>query len=272
MNLTEIANSKCFDGYLRKYQHSSKHTKCDMKVSVFHPPTDSKLVLVFLSGLTCNEDNFMHKAGALKYCSELGITMICPDTSPRGLGLAGEDESWDFGSGAGFYVDATEGPWAENYHMYSYIREEIPELISELGLSHLAKSIMGHSMGGHGALVLALREPHQYRRVSAFAPIVNPSDVPWGLKAFSGYLGENRNHWQQYDASQLLLETSYKGRILIDQGSNDQFLDEQLQPDSFSKNCPSDIDLELRWQEGYDHSYYFISTFIKDHLDFHLQD
>ncbi|KAJ1557750.1 hypothetical protein HK096_005572 [Nowakowskiella sp. JEL0078] len=247
-----------------------------MKFSVFLPPAASTKkvpVLFFLSGLTCNEDNFITKAGALKKASECNIAIICPDTSPRGLNIENEFDSWDFGLAAGFYVDATTEKWS-GYKMYSYITEELIQVVqdSDLAVDLNHKSVFGHSMGGHGALTIALKNPGMFKSVSAFSPIANPINSPWGIKAFSGYLGDDKKKWAKYDATELVIE--YNGPkldILIDQGSEDQFLKTQLLPEMFVSSAKSTnkIELQYRLQEGYDHSYWFIQTFIDDHIEFH---
>ena len=247
-----------------------------MKFAVYLPPQaqfEALPVLYFLSGLTCTEENVMAKAGAQQFAAKCGVVLVAPDTSPRGAGIPGEDDDWDFGTGAGFYVDATEEPWRSHYQMYSYITQELPTLIAEhFPVNVDRQSIFGHSMGGHGALVCALRNPDQYRSVSAFAPIVAPSRVPWGQKAFTNYLGVNQEAWRSYDASELVLTTQLKHSILIDQGTADTFLEKQLVPQVFEQACTEvGQPLTLRMQEGYDHSYYFISTFIEDHIRHHAK-
>lgn len=254
-----------------------------MDFSVFFPPTALSKdaanipVLYWLSGLTCTDENFLHKAGAQRLAAELGIALVMPDTSPRGAGIKGEDESYDFGTGAGFYVDATESPWDDHYNMYSYVTQELPDVLAEEApvLSSDNIGIFGHSMGGHGALVCALKNPGKYRSVSAFAPICNPTRCPWGQKAFDGYLGSDTKAWEAYDATHLARK--YAGpalHILVDEGSDDQFaIDGQLLSKNLEAACSPDvpIDLELRIQDGYDHSYYFIASFIDDHLRHHAK-
>jgi len=212
----------------------------------------------------------MIKAGAQRIAAQLGIMLVAPDTSPRKARVAGDDASWDFGLGAGFYVDATEQPWSSHYRMYSYVTRELPEIVESLGSADRDRhSIFGHSMGGHGALICALKNPQRYRSVSAFAPISSPSEVPWGQKAFTGYLGPNKSAWSQYDASSLAAR-GFDKPILIDQGTADKFLSEQLQPQKFEQVCrEAGIKLQMRYQDGYDHGYYFISTFMEDHLRYH---
>ncbi|NDJ18009.1 S-formylglutathione hydrolase [Myxacorys almedinensis] len=269
-----ISESLSFEGTVGFYSHHSSACNGEMKFAVYQPPTAKERplpVLYFLSGLTCTEENFMIKAGAQRFAAEYGLILVTPDTSPRNVGIVGEEESWDFGTGAGFYVDATQTPWDRHYQMYTYVTTELPALIHHhFPVVPNRQGIFGHSMGGHGALVCALRNPDRYRSVSAFAPICAPMQCPWGQKAFSHYLGSDRTHWQTYDASELLRISKFHSPILIDQGTSDQFLATQLLPDVFQKACEAvDQPLELRLQPGYDHSYYFISTFIKDHLRHH---
>jgi S-formylglutathione hydrolase len=224
-----------------------------------------------LSGLTCTDDNFATKAGAQRVAAELGIAIVMPDTSPRGLELPGEEDSYDFGSGAGFYLNATQAPWAGYYNMYDYVVTELPALVNEhFPVDSSRVSISGHSMGGHGALTIALKNPDKFRSVSAFAPIVAPMQCPWGQKAFAGYLGEDRETWRQYDATEQVQQQQFHGEILIDQGAADDFLVEQLKPGLFETACAKvGQRLNLRTQAGYDHSYFFIASFIEDHLRFH---
>jgi len=274
-----ISSAKCFGGYQKVFEHASEVLKCNMKFGVFVPSKaeGGKVpVLYWLSGLTCTEQNFISKAGAQRCAEECGIMIVAPDTSPRGCGVDGEDESWDFGTGAGFYVDATEDKWKTNYNMFSYITKELPSLISAHFPVTDKQSIFGHSMGGHGALVCALKNPGMYLSVSAFAPICNPINCPWGQKAFSGYLGSaNRDDWKNWDATELV--GSYPGPpmpyILIDQGKDDSFLTKgQLLPENFVEACRKvGMAVVLRMQEGYDHSYYFMSSFIEDHIKHHAK-
>lgn len=246
-----------------------------MRFAIFLPPNASNTnkvpVLYWLSGLTCTDENFMQKAGAFKTAAELGIAIVAPDTSPRGQGVA-DDSGYDLGQGAGFYVNATQKPWVKHYQMYDYITKELSELIENYFPVLAIKSIAGHSMGGHGALVIGLRNPDQYQSVSAFSPISNPINSPWGQKAFAAYLGENKENWQQYDASELLKNVQKTLPILIDQGEADQFLAEQLKPEvlqSIAKD--KNLAIDIRLQPGYDHSYYFISSFIEEHIQFHAR-
>lgn len=244
-----------------------------MRFAIYLPPqasSDQKVpVLYWLSGLTCTDENFMQKAGAQRLASELGIAIVAPDTSPRGEDVA-NDDAYDLGQGAGFYVNATQSPWDQHYHMYDYVTRELPELIESVFPVTDQKSISGHSMGGHGALVIALRNPEAYNSVSAFSPISNPVNCPWGQKAFESYLGKDRETWLAYDASELMKKTSQFLPTLVDQGDADDFLVEQLKPESLQTAAnASGYPLELRNQPGYDHSYYFIASFIEDHLRFH---
>ena len=272
--LTVVQEQKCFGGRQIRYQHASTVLNCEMKFSVFLPPqaaTQNVPALYWLSGLTCSDENFSTKAGAQRVAAELGIALIIPDTSPRGDGVP-DDAAYDLGLGAGFYVNATQAPWVAHYQMYDYVLHELPALVeAELPLSD-KRAISGHSMGGHGALVLALRNPQRFVSVSAFAPIANPVNCPWGQKAFTAYLGEEQNAWADYDASLLLVQ--YRGDLplLVDQGDADNFLTEQLKPQTlYISGMQAKANLLLRMQPGYDHSYYFIASFIEEHLRFHAQ-
>ncbi len=273
--LTEIAATKCFGGWLKRYKHPSTSLNCDMIFAVYLPPqaeTQNVPVLWWLSGLTCTDENFMQKAGAQRIAAELGIAIICPDTSPRGLDLPGEHDSYDFGSGAGFYVNATQEPWKTHYRMYDYITQELPALVMANLPLNGRESISGHSMGGHGALVLALRQPDRYASVSAFAPITNPSNCPWGEKAFSGYLGAYRGTWAQYDACKLISTRQSQQELFVDQGEADNFKTEQLRPDQLQAVCKEvGHPLIYRSHSDYDHSYFFIASFIEDHLRYHAK-
>ncbi|BAB74507.1 S-formylglutathione hydrolase [Anabaena sp. FACHB-709] len=273
-NLKLISEYQSFGGKLGFYSHPSSTCNGEMRFAVYQPPQAAEKplpVLYFLSGLTCTEENFMAKAGAQRYAAEYGLILVAPDTSPRNTGIAGEDDEWDFGTGAGFYVDATEKPWRSHYQMYSYIVQELPALIAaNFPIQAEKQGIFGHSMGGHGALVCALRNPHIFKSVSAFAPIVTPMGCPWGQKAFSRYLGNNQASWLAYDASELVKQLGYHSQILIDQGTSDKFLTEQLLTDVFAQACQAvNQPLNLRYQAGYDHSYYFIASFIADHIRHH---
>ncbi len=264
-----LKTHKTFGGLTQFWEHDSEVTKTKMKFSTFTPSKAPRGALIFLSGLTCTDENFITKAGAQRKLEEAGLMVICPDTSPRGLSLAGEHESDDFGSGAGFYVDATTEGYRDHYRMYSYVTNEIYDLLQkQFGVSSI--SISGHSMGGHGALVMALREPMKFRSVSAFSPIVNPVEAPWGQKAFKGYLG-SVDAGKTYDATELVLAGHRAtSQILIDQGLSDGFLERQLLTKNFEEACRSTgVKANIRMREGYDHSYYFISTFIGEHIDFH---
>jgi S-formylglutathione hydrolase len=269
-----LSEHRCFGGTMGFYAHGSAETGLEMKFSVFRPPQAEAgpvPVLTFLAGLTCTDETFMIKAGAQRLAAELGLILVAPDTSPRGAGISGETDAWDFGVGAGFYVDATQSPWDRNYRMYSYVTRELQTLIATHFPARADRQgIFGHSMGGHGALVCALRNPDIYRSVSAFAPISTPSEVPWGHKALGNYLGPDRAAWAAYDATALVARKSFPGRILIDQGLGDKFLAEQLRPGLFEAACAKvGQDLMLRQHAGYDHGYYFIQTFMDDHLRHH---
>lgn len=272
---TEISSTKIFGGWLKRYQHWSPTLDCDMIFAIYLPPqaeTEKVPLLWWLSGLTCTDENFMQKAGAQRIAAELGIAVICPDTSPRGINLPGENDSYDFGSGAGFYVNATQAPWSQHYQMYDYIGDELPALVKANFQVNGKEAISGHSMGGHGALVLALRQPNRYVSVSAFAPIVNPIHTPWGQKAFKGYLGTDKSEWSKYDTCELIANGHSIQHLLIDQGNADNFLKEQLRPDLLEAVCKEhNHPLTLRYQTGYDHSYFFIATFIEDHFRYHAQ-
>ena len=274
MALTLTSEHRCFNGTQSFYAHESRECSTEMRFSVFVPPQARERAvpaLYYLAGLTCTEETFMIKAGAQRLAAELGIMLVAPDTSPRKARHPGDDASWDFGIGAGFYVDATQAPWSRHYRLYSYVTRELPELVRSLGNVRADRqSIFGHSMGGHGALVCALRNRDRYCSVSAFAPIAAPSQCPWGVKAFTGYLGEDRSAWAEYDASELVARQRYDDTILIDQGSGDKFLAEQLLPERLVASCRANgTRLQLNYRDGYDHGYYFISTFIADHLKFH---
>lgn len=272
--IEKLSEYRCFGGRTAFYVHPSDATGSMMRFSAYLPPQAENRrcpVLYYLAGLTCTEETFMIKAGAQRCAAEHGLILVAPDTSPRGLGLPGEDEDWDFGSGAGFYVDATVEPWSRHYRMYSYVIDELPSLVeAHLPAERDRRGIFGHSMGGHGALVVALRNPERYRSVSAFAPIANPMAVPWGEKAFANYLGPDRAAWRSYDASELMRQRPFPREILVDQGTADQFLATQLHPEALEAAAAlSGQRLHLRLQAGYDHSYYFIQTFIADHLAHH---
>jgi len=262
---------RCFGGIQRFHQHDSAEIGLPMKFALFTPP-QPRALLVFLAGLTCTEETFTIKAGAQRLAAELGLALLMPDTSPRGAQVPGESDSWDFGVGAGFYLDATQAPWATHWRMESYLMKELLPLVQrQTGLEKAG--LFGHSMGGHGALTLALRHPGRFQSLSAFAPIAAPTQCPWGEKAFSGYLGEDRSSWAAHDASALMRAQAgapYPGGILIDQGLADKFLAEQLHPEAFEAACQAvGQPLTLRRHAGYDHGYYFIASFIDDHLRHH---
>ncbi len=279
MLLDKVEEHASFGGTQAVYRHSSSVIGLPMKFSVYLPPQAASRkvpVLFYLAGLTCTEETFPIKAGAQRFASELGLALISPDTSPRDTGIPWENNSWEFGAGAGFYVDATEPPWSTYFQMYSYVRDELRELaVENFPIDGAKMGIFGHSMGGHGALVLALRNPEIFRSVSAFAPIAAPIRCDWGQGAFAGYLGKDQNTWRQYDATELMRSTRsrFAEDILIDQGLDDKFLaDGQLNPDVFEEACKSaGQSLTLRRHDGYDHGYYFISTFIGDHIAHHAK-
>jgi len=266
-----LSEHAAFGGTQRFHQHDSTEIGLPMRFALFTPP-QPKALLVYLAGLTCTEETFTMKAGAQAVAAELGLALLMPDTSPRGAGVPGESESWDFGVGAGFYLDATREPWAKHWRMESWLMKELLPLVQrETGLERAG--IFGHSMGGHGALTLALRHPGRFASLSAFAPICAPMQCPWGQKAFTGYLGEDRSAWAAHDASELMRQQAaapYPGGILIDQGLNDKFLAEQLHPEAFEAACAAvGQPLTLRRQADYDHGYYFIASFVDDHLRHH---
>lgn len=276
MNLNLLKTHKSFEGHTQFWEHDSASTQTKMKFSTFIPHGQVKGCLIWLSGLTCTDENFITKAGAQKYLEQHQLMVICPDTSPRGLQLPGEHDSYDFGSGAGFYIDAVTDGYKDHYRMYSYVSSELVSLLQRHFKIPANKiSIMGHSMGGHGALVIGLREGGKFQSVSAFAPIVNPMQCPWGQKAFAGYLGEDRTAWSHYDATALLAQgVRHPKTILIDQGTSDEFLAKgQLLPENFEKaSLLGNQPLELNYRQDYDHSYYFIATFIEEHIKFHAMN
>ncbi len=272
--LTKVSEQRCFGGKQIRFKHQSTVLNCEMQFSVFLPPqaqSGNVPALYWLSGLTCTDENFSSKAGAQRIAAELGLALIMPDTSPRGDGVPDDaNGAYDFGLGAGFYVNATEPPFAQHYQMYDYIVSELPALLeAELPLSD-KRAISGHSMGGHGALVIGLRNSARYSSISAFSPICNPVNCAWGIKALTGYLGEDQSNWQQYDASMLLAEQGSTLPILVDQGLADNFYPAQLQTESLITAAQTaGVVAEIRLQPGYDHSYYFIASFIEQHLRFH---
>ena len=273
MTIENISVNKSFGGWHKQYSHDSKVLNCNMRFSIYLPPqasTGEKVpVLYWLSGLTCSDENFMQKAGVHRVAAELGIAIVAPDTSPRGDDVA-NDEGYDLGQGAGFYVNATQAPWSSHYKMYDYVSNELQGLIEETFPVSDKRSISGHSMGGHGALTIAMHDPARYSSMSAFSPICNPINCPWGQKAFTAYLGKDKDTWRRHDASELMQQASQFVPALVDQGESDDFLLEQLKPEVLEAAAKaSDYPLELRLHKGYDHSYYFIASFIEEHLRFH---
>jgi len=275
--MKQIERIKEFGGYLNRYTHDSVGCRCEMTFSVYLPPqaqTRQVPALYWLSGLTCTDDNVRVKAGAQRYAAEHGLALVMPDTSPRGEDVADEPDRYDLGQGAGFYVNATREPWVRHYRMYDYVTKELPALLeSSLPLRPGRKSISGHSMGGHGALICALKHPEAYRSVSAFSPICHPMQCAWGRGCFSAYLGDDRESWLPYDAIELINAGARVPGILVDQGTADEFLDEgQLLPETLEAACEqAAIPLQLRRQSGYDHSYHFIATFIGEHIAYHAE-
>lgn len=272
-----ISSVRCFNGSQNRYQHFSDVLGCEMTVSVFLPPQAANgpvPVLYWLSGLTCTDENFVTKAGAQRYAAEQGVALVAPDTSPRGETVPDDPQGdWDFGLGAGFYLNAIRDPWAEHYQMYDYVVEELPALLAaELPLAADRAAISGHSMGGHGALVIGLRNPGRYCSISAFSPIVAPSECPWGQKAFSHYLGDDQDLWHNYDACRLLPQVSTQLPLLVDQGEADDFLEQQLRTGLLEQACKTaGYPATIRRQPGYDHSYFFIASFIGSHIAFHAR-
>ncbi|MFT6201054.1 MAG: S-formylglutathione hydrolase [Candidatus Endobugula sp.] len=279
LSIKLLSRTRSFGGYIERYQHQSASTHTQMTFAIYLPPQSERQavpVLYWLSGLTCTDENFMQKAGAQHIAAELGIAIVCPDTSPRGTDLPGEHESYDFGSGAGFYLNATQAPWAQHYRMYDYVQKELPGIIQTHFRVSDKCSISGHSMGGHGALTIALKHPEQYQSVSAFAPICHPVNSPWGEKVFSQYLGDDQAQWQQYDTCLLIEQTKERSKkkipLFVDQGDADTFLEEQLQPAGLQAVCDKhQYPLTLRLQPGYDHSYFFIASFIQEHMRYHAK-
>lgn len=274
--ITTLEEHRAFDGVQGFYEHASDGIGLPMRFGVYVPPQarrEPRPVVLCLAGLTCNEQTFAIKAGAQQHAARLGLVLVTPDTSPRNSGIAAADEHWDFGTAAGFYLDATREPYARHWRMESWITGELPALLQRHFPVRMGRcGVMGHSMGGHGALTLALRHPDLYRSVSAFAPIVAPSQVPWGRKAFTGYLGEDRAEWAKHDAVQLIASGARVPHLLVDQGSQDQFLREQLRPELLEQACAAaDQPLTLRRHEGYDHGYFFIMTFVGEHLEHHAR-
>jgi S-formylglutathione hydrolase len=274
-----ISRHLVFGGAVSFHRHAAAETACAMRFAVFLPPQAERRrvpVLWYLAGLTCTEETFMIKAGAQRVAAELGLALVAPDTSPRGVQLAGDSDAWDFGVAAGFYLDATEEPWARHYRMYSYITRELAQVVERnFPIDSKRQGIFGHSMGGHGALTIGLKNPDRYRSISAFAPISAPMHSPWGQKAFTGYLGPDTGRWKEYDACELIRAlpgVSGRPPILVDQGLADTFLEQQLMPERLEQACKdAGYPLTLRRQPGYDHGYYFISTFVEDHLRHHAR-
>lgn len=274
MTLELISANRSFGGWHKQYSHQSVSLDCKMRFAIFLPPqaeTQSVPVLYWLSGLTCSDENFMQKAGAQRLAATLGLAIVAMDTSPRGDGVADDpDGGWDFGLGAGFYLNATEAPWDKHYRMYDYVVKELPKLIETNFPVSNKRSIAGHSMGGHGALTIALKNPGRYASVSAFSPICNPCQSPWGQKAFGNYLGKDRESWREYDSCELISRSADPIPMLVDQGDADSFLETELMPQRLvDAAAQADFPLNLRMQPGYDHSYYFIASFIDEHLEFH---
>jgi S-formylglutathione hydrolase len=275
--LENISQTKVHDGWHKQYTHPSSSLHCTMRFAIFLPPQATAArpvpVIYWLSGLTCTDENFMQKAAAFKKAAQLGIAIVCPDTSPRGEEVPDDpDGHYDLGLGAGFYLNATQAPWSKHYHMYSYIVDELPALIEQYFPVSTQKSITGHSMGGHGALTIGIKNQDKYQSISAFSPICHPINSPWGQKAFRHYLGEDREQWRQYDTVELLKKHPCQRPILIDQGEADSFLDNQLMPDTLAPFAARLGDtLHIRIHPGYDHSYYFIQSFIDQHLEFHAK-
>lgn len=278
MTIEILSRVSTFGGQLVRFRHASRTTHCDMRCSVFLPPQAKAAAvpaLYWLSGLTCTDENFMAKAGAQRSAAEHGIALVAPDTSPRGDDVPDDENgAWDFGHGAGFYVSATRSPWTRHYHMYEYVTEELPALLKDnFPIDGGRRALSGHSMGGHGALIIALRNPDNYRSVSAFAPICSPMNCPWGEKALGNYLGDDKQTWREYDACALVADAAGKKfELLVEQGTADDFLETQLKPQLLTAACKkADYPLTLNMRDGYDHSYYFIATFIGEHIAFHAR-
>ena len=280
MEIELLRQDESFVGQVKTYRHTSVVNNCEMQFSIYLPPAKNKNkapILTWLSGLTCNEDTFMIKSGAQRIASELGIVIVAPDTSPRGDDIPDDQEgAYDFGLGAGFYVDASEDPWKQNYNMYSYVTKELNEIVyANFQVDKNRHGIFGHSMGGHGALTIGLKNPNSYKSISAFAPICNPINCPWGKKALSNYLGDDQNDWSNYDASELIekdMVQTPRNPVLIDQGLSDEFLERELNTDHFEEVCEAkNANMIIRRHSGYGHGYYFISTFMEDHLKHHAK-
>ena len=275
MTIENLTINKSFGGWHKQYSHHSTTLNCKMQFAIYLPPQASNgnkiPVLYWLSGLTCTDENFMQKSGALRIAAELGIAIVAPDTSPRGAEVA-DDEGYDLGQGAGFYVNATQAPWNRHYQMYDYVVQELPKLIESTFPVSAKRAIAGHSMGGHGALTIAMLNPQRYSSVSAFSPISNPMNCPWGQRIFSAYLGKDKANWRNYDASELMQQATQFVPAKVDQGASDEFMIEQLKPEMLSAAAQvSGYPLDLTLHDGYDHSYYFISSFIEEHLRFHAE-
>jgi S-formylglutathione hydrolase len=275
MSIENISTNKVFDGWHKQYNHQSQTLNCKMRFAIYLPPQAANgkkvPVMYWLSGLTCSDENFMQKAGALRLAAKLGMAIVTPDTSPRGEGVADDPkQAYDLGLGAGFYVNATQAPWNKHYQMYDYVVNELPKIIENHFPVNKQRVISGHSMGGHGALMIALRNPTLYQSASAFSPVSNPVNCPWGKKAFSAYLGADSKQWLQYDTCELIALAQHKIPMLVDQGDNDNFLEEQLKPNNLvTAASANNYPLILNMRQGYDHSYYFITSFIDTHLYFH---
>jgi len=275
MTIEHVSSNKSFGGWHKQYSHESTTTHCRMRFAIYLPPqcnNGTKVpVLYWLSGLTCTDENFMQKAGAQRIAAELGIAIVAPDTSPRGENVA-NDDGYDLGQGAGFYLNATQAPWSSHYHMYDYVVSELPGLIETHFPVTQQRAISGHSMGGHGALSIALKNPQRYSSASAFSPICHPTQCPWGEKAFTAYLGEDKSTWQQYDTVALMKQSEHSLPMMVDQGLDDSFLKEQLMPSALAAvAAEKDYPIVIRQHDGYDHSYYFIASFIEEHLRFHAE-
>lgn len=273
MTIENLSVNKSFGGWQKQYSHYAKTVSCDMRFAIYLPPQASKAnkvpVVYWLSGLTCTDENFMQKAGALRIAAELGIAIVAPDTSPRGVDVA-DDNAYDLGQGAGFYVNATQAPWDRHYQMYDYVVNELPALIEATFPVSDKRAIAGHSMGGHGALTIAMKNPERYSSMSAFSPISNPLNCPWGQKAFTAYLGKDKASWRKHDASELMKQATHFVPGKVDQGTADDFLTEQLKPEMLVAAAKkNNYPLEVNLHDGYDHSYYFIASFIEEHLRFH---
>ncbi|WP_076541786.1 S-formylglutathione hydrolase [Shewanella sp. UCD-KL21] len=276
MTLENVSSNKMFGGWLKQYSHHSDTLNCQMRFAIYLPPQAASQkvpVLYWLSGLTCTDENVMQKSGIQRVAAELGIAIVAPDTSPRGENVADDaNGAYDFGLGAGFYLNASQAPFNTHYQMYDYVVKELPAFIEQHFPVSSMRSISGHSMGGHGAITIGLKNPQQYQSISAFSPICNPINCPWGQKAFNGYLGADQTSWAEYDSSELMKSSMVKVPMLVDQGTEDNFLVEQLKPESLIEAAKAQqYPLTLRMQEGYDHSYFFISSFIEDHLRFHAK-